>query len=230
MPPHLPACPQTTLKTRRTCSNNSNVVLHHQTMPSTLNVNNTCTTYDTVSLPIPDKPIITREVHKAVINLACRLVKKLTMKITIELTQCNKVAAMKLGHNGEIKACWPSGIFVDVKLITTDCLYDPPIKLSLMFKIKKIHWRPLVRAPRLTFFLKRKKTNTQPYIESGRICLLEVFSTSVYLAYCLRNMLCDICELRSYNEEACGRITVCIYVLRTLKYGLSSNPARQNMS
>jgi len=104
-----------------------------------LNTNKTCTSYNTVSSPIPDKPIITGKVHKAVINLASRLVKKWTMKIRIELTQCNKVAAMKLGHNGEIKARWPLGIFVDVKLTTTDCLYDAPMKLSLMFKIRKIH-------------------------------------------------------------------------------------------
>lgn len=104
-----------------------------------MNVNNTCTTYNTVSFPIPDKSMITRKVHKDVINLAFRLAKKLTMKITTELTHCNKVAAMKLGHNREIKAWWPLGIFVDVKLIMIHCLYDAPMKVSLMFRIRKIH-------------------------------------------------------------------------------------------
>ena len=89
------------------------------------------------------------------------------MKIRSELTQCNKVAAMKLGHNGEIKVRWSLSI-VDPNLITTDCLYDAPTKLSLMFKIRKIHSRPLVRAPRMTFFLRKKLACKGAHVESGK--------------------------------------------------------------
>ena len=45
-----------------------------------------------------------------------------------------RVAAMKLRHNGEIKIYQPMGMFVDIKLTTTgtDCLYDAPTLFGIM--------------------------------------------------------------------------------------------------
>ena len=67
------------------------------------------------------KPIIASKVCKALFNLASQSVNNLIMLIRIQLTQCNKIAAIKSGH-GSVIDTWPLRLSAALNRITEDCL------------------------------------------------------------------------------------------------------------